>query len=132
MLRFENPVTPFSACRDSTRRVLVSVGSRISAEPALRSARSTADGPSLPQHDRCAERANGQAGDREGAPLMQAGHRERQHDGDEPTRGDYQDDRPGLEQDGRQGGRFRCHTHNVTDYGYVRNEWSFRGFPETR
>ena len=54
---------------------------------------------------------------RERAPLVQAGHRERQHGGDEPTGGDHHDDRPGLEQDGRQCGRFRCHAHNVADCG---------------
>ena len=59
---------------------------------------------------------------------MQAGHRERQHDGDHPTRRDHHDDRPGLEQDGRQGGRFRCHADNVTDGGRVRNRLGFRRF----
>jgi DNA-binding MarR family transcriptional regulator len=59
---------------------------------------------------------------------VQAGHGERQNGGDEPARGDRHDDRPGLEQDGRQCGRFRCHADNVADYAVVRNGPVFRRF----
>jgi DNA-binding MarR family transcriptional regulator len=96
-----------------------------SAEPALRSARSAAYGAALQEKNRGAKRADAEPGHRERAALVQAGHGERQHGGDEPTRGDHHDDRPGLEQDGRQCGRFRCHDHNVADYGSVRNGVEF-------
>ena len=58
---------------------------------------------------------------------MQSRDRERQHGGDEPTRGDHHDDRPWLEQDGRQCGGFWCHAANVADYGRLRSGAEFPG-----
>ena len=117
--------TPFSASRGSTRRVPLLSNS---AEPTLCPARSAADGATLPQEDRRAECADGQARDREGPPLVQPGHRERQHDSDQPTRRDHHYDRPWLEQDGRQSGGFRCHADNVAGYDRVRTGVGFPRF----
>jgi hypothetical protein len=58
---------------------------------------------------------------------VQAGHRERQRDGDEPTRRDHHDDRPWLEQRGRQCGGSRSHTDSVAEGGRTRGGL---GFPQ--
>ena len=78
----------------------------ISVQTALCATGSATHGATLPQKDRRAKDADAEPGDRDGPPVVQGGHRERQHHGDQPARGDHHDHRPRLEQRGGQGGRF--------------------------